>query len=464
MKTKLYSLTNFALFFLLGSMIVLSSCQKEPDLIGMGLQSDNEKLGLGFSDSTTIIAYSVFDDSLRTDNYSASLFGTYNDPIFGTTTASIFTQYRLSSLSPNFPIAASLDSLILYLPYSGSYQADNKLASISPLQLKVYEVADKMYIDSIYYSDRMLNVKTAEIGNLAFTPKPNDSSIIDGVKSAPVLKIKLSDTPDGIALGKALLAAPSADLADNDKFTALFKGLFIKAFPLNTTMANKGSILYFNLLSSLANLRIYYKLAPSDTISTQFNFAINGNCAKFTNFNHYNYNGSNSTLTANSDFRNQLGVNVPANINLGQQKLFLQSMGGVKVNFKFPYLRDLIKNQKVVVNEAVLVIKNDDTDNKNAPPTLLTILKKLASGKTEFLPDIFEGSAFFDGIYNTTTHEYRIRMTRYFQNMLNTTTEDFGLVMLIDSRRTTANRFVFTGTDKTLANRMKLELKYTIIK
>ena len=212
-------------------------------------------------------------------------------------------------------------------------------------------------------------------------------------------------------------------------------------------------------------MSLYYKKNQIDTVSNKFNFVINDKCAKYTNFNHFGYIGSNSTHPADIDFQKQLGVGGYAkDTSLGQKKLYLQSMGGVKVNFKFPYLRDLIKNQKIVINEAVLVIKNDDIDNKNTPPSLLTILKKLADGKTAFLPDIFEGSSFFDGTYNSTTKEYRMRITRYFQEMLNTNASDYGLVLLIDSRRTTANRFVFKGTDKSLAGRMKLELKYTIIK
>jgi hypothetical protein len=455
MKTQLLSLKSFTLLFLLGSLIFLSSCEEEPDLIGLA-KLQNEKLGVVFSDTSSIIAYSVYDDSLRTDNYSACLLGTFNDPVFGTTSASIFTQLRLSNLSPSFGTSPTLDSLVLYLPYSGSYQAE----TMGDLQVKVYEVDQKMYIDSVYYSDRLLSYKPNLLADLTFTPKPKDSVTINGVKYPPMLQIKLNST-----LGNALLASNSTNLLNNDNFTDFFRGLFIKAMPLSTTQENKGSILYFNLLSSYANMSLYYKKNSNDTISNKFNFVINDKCAKYTNFNHYGYIGSGGTLAAKDTLKKQIGaVGYVKDTTLGQKKLYLQSMGGVKVNFKFTYLRDLIKNQKIVINEAVLVIKNDDIDDKNTPPSLLTVLKKLASGKTEFLPDIYEGAAFFGGSYNSTTKEYRMRITRYFQDMLNTTTPDYGLVMLIDSRRTTANRFVFKGTDKSLTGRMKLELKYTVIK
>lgn len=466
MNKQLFSVIKLAVFFLLGSIIILSSCQKEPDLIGMSLQSENEKLGVGFDTSIAINAYSVFDDSLRTDNYSANLFGTFNDPVFGTTSASIFTQLRLSTLNPSFPSTATLDSLVLYLPYSGSYSVSNNSSSRpNPLQLKVYEVGQKMYIDSVYYSNRFLYINENELASLTFTPKPNDSVTIDGVKTAATLRIKLNTTA-GKNLGMNLLnSANLSYLADNDVFTKFFKGICIKAFPLNTMQANKGSILYFNLLTASARMSLYYKKTAIDTAVNIYDFNINDKCSKFTNFNHYGYIGTNSTLASNIDFQKQLGLNsFPKDTTLGQQKLYLQSMGGVKVNFKFPNLRDLIKNKKVTINEAVLVIKNMEPDDLSSPPSMLTILKKLADGKTAFLPDIYEGSSFFGGTYNTTKREYRMRITRYLQNMLNTTDIDYGLVMLIDSRRTTANRFVFKGTDKSLTNCMKLELKYTVIK
>ena len=457
MKAQLLNVKTLLLISLFG-FFVLASCTDEPDLIGL-TKLRSEKLGVGFDTTIAINAYSEIDSFLRTDNYSACLLGTFNDPTFGTTSASIYTQVRLSTLSPDFSVA-SFDSLVLYLPYSGSYQVDTKHTKSSPLTIKVYEVAQKMSIDSMYYSDRFLSDKGIELANFTFTPNPKDSVTINGVKYPPMLQIKLSST-----LGNALLTSNSTDLADNDKFTDFFKGLFIKAMPLGN-QENIGSILYFNLLSSYANMSLYYKKNQNDTVSTKFNFAINDKCAKYTNFNHYGYIGSGGTLAAKDTLKKQIGAfGYLKDTTLGQKKLYLQSMGGVKVNFKFPYLRDLIKNQKIVINEAVLVIKNDDVDDKNVPPSLLTILKKLADGKTAFLPDIYEGSEFFGGSYNSTTKEYRMRITRYFQEMLNTpTTPDYGLVMLIDSRRTTANRFVFKGTDKGLTGGMKLELKYTIIK
>lgn len=430
------------------------SCEEEPDLIGLDLQPQSEKIGVAFFDTTKVIAYSLIDDSLRTDNYTLNLLGTYNDPVFGTTSASIFTQIRLSNNNVDFGNNPTLDSVILRLPYSGSYSYnDNNLKSVKQ-HIKVYEVSEKMHIDSIYYSDKVLNYDDVnELGSLIFTPAPKDSVSINGVKYPPLLQVKLNSY-----FGNKLLSAGTSNLIDNDKFTEFFKGLFIKTLPLSTTQTNKGAILYFNLNSTLAELKLYYK-NQGDTTQKKYTFVINDKCSKFTYFNHYSY------ADASFDFKKQLGIGMPADTSEGSKKLYLQAMGGVKIFLKFPEVRNWVKGKRIVVNEAVLVIKNIDIDDNNTPPQLLSLLRKLSSGKTAFLPDyIDEGASFFGATYNSSKREYRIRITRYIQYLLNTTDPDYGLVMLVDSRRTTANRLILRGTDRSFSDRLKLEIKYTLIK
>lgn len=456
---KALLLNSIRVTFIALLAIFINSCESEPDLLGLNLQPESEKLGLTFNDTTSIFAYSLIDDSLRSDNYySPSLLGTFNDPVFGTTSANIFTQIRLSNNNLNFGTNPVLDSVILFLPYKGSYMAGNIYERPYQQTIKIYEINKKMSLDTVYYGDKELAYGNTELGSLTFVPNPNDSVTYNNVKFPPMLMVKLNQ-----AFANKLFSATTADLADNDKFTDFFKGLYIKSMPLSTTQANKGGILYFDLKSSaLTNVTIYYKNNEKDSL--KYTFLINENAAKYTYFNHYNYSN------AHIDLKNQLGVSGTADTNLGFQKLYLQSMGGVKVKLKFPYLLNWIQNQKIVVNEAVLVLKNADLDDRNTPPALLAALKRIADNKTDLLPDFWDPntnsftSEFFDARYNAKSREYRIRLTRYFQKMLNTKEDNYGIFLYADSRRTSANRFVFYGSDKNLANRMKLELRYTVIK
>jgi hypothetical protein len=483
MKKIFITLKYSILFTLSVLMISFTSCVKEPDLIGMSLQSSNDKFGLEFSDTSTVVGYSVIDDSLRTDYYVNDILmariyllngkqipayvvdkmlGTYNDAVFGTSSSGIFTQYRLSTVNPAFPTQIhNCDSVILYLPYSGIYKSADLSSRAYPLQLKIYKLTQKMSLDSSYYSDRIMDYFRIPIANTSIMPNTTDSVTVDGVKYPPLMRIKLDN-----AFGDAFLQCSPTTLADNDAFCNYFNGLYIQSLPLTTSQDNKGSMLYFNLIStSYANISLYYKKTAADTVSTKYNFVINDQCAKYSHFDHYNYTGTNGTRAADIDFQKQLGLGgYTKDTTLGKQKLYLQSMGGVKVNLKFPYIRSCFAGKKVIINEATLVLKNIDLNNYNTPPPLIGAFKKLSGNTFTILPDHLEGFSFIDGTYNAANKEYRIRLTRYIQYLLNYTDIDYGIDLVIDRKKSIANRVILGGTDKSLASRVKLELKYTIVK
>ncbi len=443
-------------FILLIVSLFIISCEKEPDSIGLDLQPAGDKLNVIFTDTSSIFAYSVYDDSLRTDGYNYNLLGSIVDPTFGVTTASIFTQFRLLNNNVSFGTAPVLDSLILTIPYTGIYQYNSFWQKTASQHIKVFEVTDAMSRDSAYYSNKFLQYNQSSVlADMTFVPNATDSVTVAGVKYPALLRIKFNST-----LGNKLLGAAATDLTDNDKFNQFIKGLFIKAEPLSSSMFNRGSIMYFSLLSSLSNLTLYYKSTSTDTVQSQYIFAINSYAARYNTFDHNGY--ANASLS----FKNQLGVGMPKDTMLGKQTIYLQSMGGIKVNMKLPYIRNFVKDKKIAINEAVLVFKNADINDNFTPPASITMLKKLANGATAILPDLIEGSTFFDGYYNPYTREYRIRVTRYVQQLLTSYANDqyfvdYGLYVLVDNRRTTANRVMLKGTN---SGGIKLELKYNVIK
>ena len=114
-----------ALFFL--GFIVLFGCKKKEDSIGLNVQPQGDQLNVEFVDTTTLITYSIREDSLKSDELDGpNMLGTYIDPYFGTMDASIVSQIRLEK-SINFAqIAGSLDSLVIdfvvmYLALQGSF-------------------------------------------------------------------------------------------------------------------------------------------------------------------------------------------------------------------------------------------------------------------------------------------------------------------------------------------------------
>ena len=62
--------------------LIFTTCTKEPDLVGLNLVSESELLKLGYTDTASIIAYSVKADSVNTVKLSYALIGSMNDAVF----------------------------------------------------------------------------------------------------------------------------------------------------------------------------------------------------------------------------------------------------------------------------------------------------------------------------------------------------------------------------------------------
>ncbi|MFA5781348.1 MAG: DUF4270 family protein, partial [Bacteroidales bacterium] len=126
----------------------LFSCE-EPDIVGLEVQPPNDKMDVVFCDTITLVAYSVKEDSIRTDETVYNLLGSNYDPIFGKNSASFYSQARLSSNNANFGSNPVLDSIVLSLLYKGIYGDTSAQQTV-----KVYELAENIYKDSVYYSNR----------------------------------------------------------------------------------------------------------------------------------------------------------------------------------------------------------------------------------------------------------------------------------------------------------------------
>jgi hypothetical protein len=112
------------------------SCNKNPEKIGDNLQPDRNQIQLLKTDTTTIVAYSVIDDSIRTDEASNMLLGSIKDPVFGTVVAGFYTQVRLSTNGHSFGTNPQLDSLVLQMAYSNYYGDTTTLQTLQVFELE----------------------------------------------------------------------------------------------------------------------------------------------------------------------------------------------------------------------------------------------------------------------------------------------------------------------------------------
>lgn len=417
---------------------VLFSC-KEPDIIGMEIQPANEKLNVEFCDTISLIAYSQKEDSIRSDETALNLLGSNNDPVFGKNNAGFYTQIRLSSNNAVFDSLPVVDSIVLSLAYKGVYGDTNALQKVN-----VYELAEDIYKDNAYYSNREFLTAGIVLGTKTFIPKPKDSVKVGASTLAPQLRIRLNDD-----FGNKIFAASgSGSLSDNSNFVKFIKGIYVSS----ASAAGEGGIMYFDLLNSQSKITLYYHNSAADSL--KYDFVINENCARINHFNHSKY------LYAD----NYLQSEIYGDTLKGENTLYLHSMAGIKIKLRFPYIKDLAKNGKIAVNKASLVIPidtNDVTSGYYAPPAQLVLIEE-KDGLIRFLIDQYDGIPVYGGMYNSAKKEYKFNISRHIQQIIDGYKDNnsLSLVVWTSDRPNTANRVVLNGT-KSQTDKLRFQITYT---
>ena len=249
---------GIAIFFI-GHIVLFIGCKKTESDVGIGLQPDSELLNTTSVDTFAIKTYSVKADSLLTSNLSVFPLGRINDPVFGHTTASIYTQILLSEENVDFGNVddISIDSVVLSLDYEGSY------GNIASNTFQVYQIKSEgifpskmeCYSNSIFDTPKLIG----ELHN--YTPNISDSVTVNGIKEPAQLRIKLEKS-----VGETLLNR--ANGRDNASFVKRYEGLYI------TADMSDNYMLYIHLISNFSNLKVYYSNVDEDSLNYEFNISI----------------------------------------------------------------------------------------------------------------------------------------------------------------------------------------------
>jgi len=441
LKSKL-NLSRGFFALLLFSSFFLFSCNKEPDLVGLDILPGGDMLNGELMDTATVVAYSVFDDSVLTSGMAYGVVGSIYDEEFGKTTASLYTQIRMTSNAPVFGSSPVVDSVVLVLPYY-SLIGD----SSAPQTFKVYELSESLNSEKEYYSNNpgIAYNESSLLAEQTFIPRVSDSIVIDSVTKIPPQLRLVFNKP---LFAQKIMFATASDLENNDNFIQYFKGIAITSNTENTPGA--GSLITFNLLSTSSFLKMYYH---NSTDTLEYNFAITSASARFNRYDHNGY------AEASPDFKSQVRDH---EILLGKNKLFIQAFGGTKVKLRFPFLKKWAIDQKIAINEAQLIMTNADINSQFNPPARLTLRTIVSDSTQSILVDENEGSTYFDGTYNA-SKGYRFRISRYIQQLFIPSTDDKGLYMFAPGSSYIGNRLILNGTD-TESGKMKLVITYTKIK
>jgi hypothetical protein len=433
--------------FFVATTLLLTSCAKDPGKIGLIIQPEDSYLDVRYTDTTSVYAYSVLDDSVRSDELTRNSIGVINDPVFGFTKASFYTQFAPETNGHDFGEQGTrvLDSLVLQLVYSGAYGDTN-----TQLTIHTFEMTEDIYRDSIYYSHQSFDIGSDNYSNFTFMPRPNDSVEFDGDTLVPLIRINLSDLNP--ALAEKLLNADTTEMEDLELFQEFFKGLYLVPEDLSST----GTLAYFDLTQSLSKMTIYYGSSYDGTFqdSLQFDYLISTSMARINKYEH-------DYTNASSEFRQQA---ISGDTALGKQVFYAQGYAGVKTIVKVPFPEAWRKLKNVAVNEARLIFPGYSGDQFYGAPSKMALVMALEDGGYDFMSDQYEGDDYFGGYYESESNHYVFRITRYIQSLISdSTTTDLGLYLFVNSGSVNPESFIFDGFEPAIdtAARMKLQIIYT---
>lgn len=426
------------MFFLAASLFLLS-CKKPENEIGLELQPDEELISLNYTDTFTVEAFTVNEDSLRSDELSLSLAGNYIDPALGAVSAGFYSHIRLSTNNVDFGDSkyVLIDSLVLSLVYEGAYYGN-----LNPQEWEVYELSEDMVVDSVYYTttEKALYPQNLVKPGYGFQPVlPEDYIQTESDSLIPQLRLRLREE-----LGERFAQlSGSTELANNTNFVSYFKGLYVRS------ATPDAGVIRFDLLNPSSKLTMYYRdVLNGDTLS--FDFNINSDCARYNSYS-FDYSGTPYETVVDSPLP-------------GTDFCAIQAGSGLKTRIVFPGIRSLNENETRTINKAELILSvREDLQGDFESQSQLFVLTTNEEGETVSIPDQFEGPVHVGGLYNDSEKEYRFNVSRFIQEVLNGTAASDTLFIVSNNSGVSVTRVILGGTEYGAdeGNNMRLRLTWS---
>jgi len=426
MKYKMLSLvTSLSIAFV---ALLWTACNKPTPF---GAELVDEETEFAFTDTLSVLCTIQPEDSVITSSTSSYyLCGELNDPIFGKSSAELYTQLRLDNLDPGFdPAKMTLDAVDMYMRYSTSGLYGDTL---QPQTLRVLRLVQPIQWDANYFSDDELTAGE-EIGRVEnFYPKPRTAdSLFSTTTKAPFLHVRLANS-----FGNELLGMDSLSTATDTAFWRKLRGLKIVSSAAN---ASPGAMLSFNLdETGYSRVRLSYHVAG--------------------------YTGTQPGMKINQR---------------SDDLLFLQSMQGLRVKLEFPTtnkLNDLIIN-KADLEFTVATVPGDDLSHL-FPADQVTLRQEQGDSTLVYTSDVLyslgstlsEGFTRFGGYPETeivngaTLTRYHLSLSSVFQKMVDDDSsinlENRTLYLTIFPENRSPQRLIVYGP-KSPIYPLKLNVKYT---
>jgi hypothetical protein len=425
------SLPSFSIFSLtLLAMIVflVSSCEEDPIKMGKDFLPGDDFIKLESTDTLSSWSYTMYDDSIRTDNPLVTYLGEIYDPYFGRTTAELVTQVRLGGAWD--PVQVKIDSVKLYIRFQ-----DVK-GSGKDITLKISEIDKQIYTDSAYYSNDL--VPLADFSVSIDMPELKPDTINDLVLDIDTLfgSHILYDTT------KLFYNSSQSD------FRSYIKGFYFQMSSISDPTLVSVSLAAPTAESSYTCYFVIF-LKNKDGLKKELLLimdAVNRNAA----FNKYTHYFNEATLD-NMDLRLNNGHN--------DSLSYLQYLDGVYTKISLPGLKSLkndpLFNNNIAINKARLTVPvhyDGDLYKASTAPTQLLLRYKTKSGSKYNVPDYYldQNRAFFSGKLDTVANLYTFNIPAFVQKYLNDTViNDFEPELELYQSSGTRNAILKANSSKT---------------
>lgn len=380
-------MVRISVLFLL--ICLFSACKKNWNELGSQLIATENITVLSF-DSLKIKASIHKEDSLSSLNTSSYFLGSFTDADFGSTDASIYTEFRMPSSDVVFGENAQADSIVLSFQIEGFYGDTSSALNISVKEMLeeiTSSTTDSSGQDSsiVIYTDQDFLIDNTTIGSLSYTAASSGTTLVN---------INLTNE-----FAQSFLDAETLNFEDNTAFQSFFKGLYISC----DQFTSQGMLLELDLLDVSSKLTLYYQNNESDSLS--YDFQINSNADKMTRW-----------------FHDYSSTNIPNLI--GEEDLeqaYVQGSVGYRTYLTLPSLESL-KDSNYVIHKAELTIPYvyNENDSVFSIPSKLGLAAVNSQGGLEILSEDqnIQGSSYFDGNSNILDQTYTFNIARYVHKVI----------------------------------------------
>ncbi len=436
---------------------MMFSCQISDRELGEDLLPPGDATLLFHDTIFEIDAYSVSGQPAITSEIKGSynsdrlmLLGNLQDTIVGSSKAEVITQFNTTTLFKSAPNTV-VDTLMLSL-YIKDWMGDMS----REMHISVHEFTDRIYMDSLYWSDYTVEGRFNPVPLAEKTILPQNEVTLDF----------LIDDQDFI--DKFLSVANDTNYFRNDSlFKDYFNGLYITA----ESASPEGAMARIHLANFESRLSMRYSNDSTDVDSTAerdfswARFPINEYYSQKINLFEHDHTGTYLSEIIDDE-------------NAASPYLYVQGMTGVNIRFSFATLEEWIAQGPMAINQATLVLDIVPEEESGIPyedlPERLMLGTILPDNTIEPIYDFilihksdpedtqFGGrkQAESKGMFADTTYSYRFNIGLHFQSLVDGDKADNDFIMQLIDYRVNPKVSKLWSNLPTNNQRIRLEVAY----